>query len=89
MISGACGEAALMGVPSLMLCPTLKSGGAYEGNFSELPPELVTYGELVAEEIKAWVVVQAERGAPQMGHAMDDQQRFEKQLDKLLEGDWK
>jgi len=36
MTSGTTGEAAIFGVPSLLLCPTLKPGGPHSGWFSEL-----------------------------------------------------
>jgi len=86
MMSGVCGEAALMGVPSLMLCPTLKPGGVLEGCYSEFSSEVVTFGNLVAEEIAAWVVAHAENVALNKYRAVNDQKLFENQLDKLLDG---
>ena len=57
MSSSAVGEAVAAGVPSLMLCPTLRPGGAHDGFFRELEGEgWVTFGALDAEEIVAWIL---------------------------------
>lgn len=56
MSSGTCGEAAIFGVPSLLLCPTLKEGGAHGGWFSELVVDGVAeIGELSADHINGWL----------------------------------
>lgn len=56
MTSGATGEAAIFGVPSLLLCPTLKPGGAHSGWFAELAEDgLVEFGELELECITNWI----------------------------------
>lgn len=68
MSSSAVGEAAAAWVPSLMLCPTLRPGGAHEGFFRELESEgWVTFGTLDPNEIVAWILrcpTPAERGRP-------------------------
>lgn len=56
MSSGTCGEAAIFGVPSLLLCPTLKQGGAHGGWFSELIDDgMAELGVLDAAYINAWL----------------------------------
>lgn len=57
MTSGTAGEAAIFGVPSLLLCPTLKPGGAHCGWFAELiDSELAEFGELESEYITNWIL---------------------------------
>jgi hypothetical protein len=56
MSSGSVGEAALLGVPSLMLCPTLKQGSVHEGLFEELVESgILKLGELDEAKIGAWI----------------------------------
>lgn len=56
MSSGTCGEAAIFGVPSLLLCPTLKKGGAHDGWFSELIADRIAeLGDLDAGHINSWL----------------------------------
>jgi hypothetical protein len=56
MSSSAVGEAAALHVPSLLLCPTLKPGGAHEGFFSELLHSgMATLGSLDAQAIADWI----------------------------------
>jgi hypothetical protein len=56
MSSSAVGEAAAAQVPSLLLCPTLRPGGAHHGFFRELEGSgLVTFGELDAQAIVDWI----------------------------------
>lgn len=56
MTSGTAGEAAIFGVPSLLLCPTLRIGGALQGWFSELVEgEYAEYGVLDAKCISDWI----------------------------------
>lgn len=56
MSSGTTGEAAIFGVPSLLLCPTLKPGEVHDGWFSELAEDgLVEFGELKSECINNWI----------------------------------
>jgi hypothetical protein len=86
MSSGSAGEAALLGVPSLMLCPTLKPGGAHAGTFSELiETGMVTLGELDAGEILKWVAARAQR--PKAAARRDwqkDTLELERRLDELI-----
>ena len=86
MSSGSAGEAALLGVTSLMLCPTLKPGGAHAGTFSELiETGMATFGELDTGEILNWVAAQAER--PPVGARRDwrrDTLDLERRLDELI-----
>lgn len=56
MSSSSVGEAAVAGVPSLMLCPTLQRGGAHAGMFRELERAgQVTFGKLEAQAIVDWI----------------------------------
>lgn len=56
MSSSSVGEAAVAGVPSLMLCPTLHPGGAHDGMFRELAAAgQVTFGRLDAAAIVDWI----------------------------------
>lgn len=56
MSSSSVGEAAVAGVPSLLLCPTLQPGGAHDGMFRELERAgQVTFGQLETKEIFAWI----------------------------------
>lgn len=56
MSSGAVGNAADVGVPSLAICPTLREGGTQYGYFRELHTAgLVTYGTLRRDDILDWV----------------------------------
>jgi len=80
MSSSSVGEAASANVPSLMLCPTLRRGGAHDGFFRELEGSgLVTFGELDTEAIVAWI----ERCAPRIGRnqsGYDAEQRHQAEL---------
>lgn len=56
MSSGTCGEAAIFAVPSLLMCPTLKEGGAHGGWFSELIDEgMAELGELDVADVNDWL----------------------------------
>ena len=56
MTSGTTGEAAIFGVPTLLLCPTLKPGGAHSGWFSELADDgWAEFGELQSGYITNWI----------------------------------
>lgn len=56
MSSSAVGEAAVAGVRSLALCPTLHAGGAHHGLFRELEQDgLVAFGRLDAADIARWL----------------------------------
>ncbi len=56
MSSSAVGEAAVAGVRSLALCPTLHPGGAHHGLFRELEHDgLVTFGRLDPADIVRWL----------------------------------
>jgi len=86
MLSGVCGEAAAVGVPSLMLCPTLKNGGEFAGMFSELGASMITYGELRADEILEWVMSRAASTAPPSANVPDETLYFEKKVDQMVNG---
>ena len=56
MSSASTGEAALAGVPSLLLCPTLQPGGANHGLFLELEAAgQASFGRLDAHAIVDWL----------------------------------
>lgn len=56
MTSGSAGEAAIFGVPSLLLCPTLKPDGAHSGWFSELAHDgMIEFGELESQYVLEWI----------------------------------
>lgn len=56
MSSASVGEAALAGVPSLLLCPTLQPGGANHGLFLELEAaDQAAFGRLDAHAIVDWL----------------------------------
>lgn len=56
MSSASAGDAAEAGVPSLLLCPTLKPGGANHGLFRELEAQgQVSFGGLDAAVILDWI----------------------------------
>lgn len=56
MTSGTVGEASFFGVPSLLLCPTLKPGGAHSGWYTELIENgLAEFGELESGYISNWI----------------------------------
>jgi hypothetical protein len=87
MTSGSAGEAAMLAVPSLMLCPTLRPGGAHAGWFSELMETgLLTLGELDAERIGAWVRRTMERPAMARTRVEGERERLEGVLESLLGG---
>lgn len=87
MTSGTAGEAAIFGVPSLLLCPTLKPGGAHSGWFAELAEEgLVEFGELDPGYISNWIF--RLKRDKYKSHSKDwrlENQRFSTTLDKVLE----
>jgi hypothetical protein len=76
MSSSSAGDAAMAGVPSLLLCPTLQPGGANHGLFRELEPTgMVTFGALDARSIAAWIdecPSRAGPGAPRTADSCDD-----------------
>lgn len=54
--SMSCYDAASMGVPSLMLCPTVNKGGSYQDYFIDLENEgYVTKAKVNKENIRNWV----------------------------------
>lgn len=56
MSSMSCYDAAAMGVPSLMLCPTVQKGGIHQDRFSDLENEgYVTKIQVDKERIRNWV----------------------------------
>lgn len=56
MSSGSAGEAALMNIPSLMLCPTLREGGALCGSFDHPSIEnLISFSEPTSSNIYNWI----------------------------------
>jgi hypothetical protein len=80
MSSSSVGEAAVAGVPSLMLCPTLHAGGAHDGMFRELEiAGHVTFGQLDANAIVAWMERCPTRSI-RPGSADDIQRRHQAQL---------
>jgi hypothetical protein len=71
MSSMSCYDAAYVGVPSLMLCPTLRPGGIYEDLFDDLEREsYVTKASASVEIIKSWVA-KVERKEPRLSNLMD------------------
>jgi hypothetical protein len=80
MSSSAVGEAAAVHVPSLLLCPTLKPGGAHEGFFSELLQSgMATLGSLNAQAIAGWI-----EGCSASGRAPCDQAEAERAHQDVL-----
>lgn len=56
MCSSSVGEAAVAGVPSLLLCPTLRPGGAHDGMFRELEHAgYASFGTLDTQAIVDWI----------------------------------
>jgi hypothetical protein len=56
MSSGSAGEAALMNIPSLMLCPTLREGGAISGSFEHPSIEnFISFSEPTSSNIYNWI----------------------------------
>ena len=56
MASMSCYDAAAMGVPSLMLCPTIRKGGIYQDYFTDLENEgYVTKAKVTKEILRNWV----------------------------------
>lgn len=87
MTSGTAGEAAIFGVHSLLLCPTLKPGGAHSGWFSELAEDgMVEFGELEADYITNWIsrLSLAQHRAQRKDWKVE-RQKFALTLDKVLE----
>lgn len=75
--SSAVGEAAVAGVRSLTLCPTLHAGGAHEGLFHELRDAgMVDFGRLDATSIVGWL---AQCAPPPMRTTHDDAAAFERE----------
>ena len=72
MSSMSCYEAAAMGVPSLVLCPTVQVGGIYQNYFSDLENEgYVTKLEVDKERIRNWLH-QTQRKKPRLSNLEDD-----------------
>lgn len=86
MTSGTAGEAAIFGVPSLLLCPTLKPGGAHSGWFSELAEDgLVEFGELEPRYITNWISqLSAVKHKSQRKNWSVEREKFYATLDKVL-----
>lgn len=56
MSSGSAGEAAQLRVPSLMLCPTLREGGALYGSFTITDcQEIISFQEATTENVYNWI----------------------------------
>jgi hypothetical protein len=57
MSSQSCYDSAICGIPSLVLCPTVKFGGVYFGMFKDLiDKNMVNIGELDNDDIIDWVM---------------------------------
>lgn len=70
--SMSCYDAASMGVPSLMLCPTVQKGGFYQDYFIDLENEgYVTKAKVNKEKIRNWVY-QAHKLKPRLSNLEDD-----------------
>lgn len=66
-------EAAFLGVPSLLLCPTLQSGACYEYMFQDLRQAgYATLGAFNAEAIAAWAHAAQRRNQPFQTEKGDD-----------------
>ncbi len=86
MTSGSVGEAAIFGVPSLLLCPTLKPQGAHSGWFVELTDGgLVEFGDLDSSYISNWVQGIAVRNPTKRKNWKIEEQKFFLALDQVLE----
>lgn len=87
MTSGTAGEAAIFGVPSLLLCPTLKPGGAHSGWFTELAKEgVVEFGELESGYITKWILrLSTDKDKSQQKDWKLERDKFAMTLDKVLE----
>lgn len=87
MSSGAAGEAAIFGVPSLLLCPTLKPGRAHSGWFTELADAgLAEFGELESECITNWIS-RLPKIQPEAQHknCESEHRKFAAVLDRVLQ----
>lgn len=80
MSSSSVGEAAVAGVPTLLLCPTLHPGGAHDGMFKELAADgMATFGRLEADSIVAWISSQPLlTPADRPGYDVERQQRAQR-----------
>lgn len=87
MTSGTAGEAAIFGVPSLLLCPTLKPGGAHSGWFSELAESgLAEFGELDSGHITNWISrLPYARKKTNRKDWKEERRKFAMTLDKVFE----
>lgn len=87
MSSGTCGEAAIFGVPSLLLCPTLKKGGAHSGWFSELIDEgMAELGELDVGYVNAWLGrVKNSARTSKRKDWQEERRQFLEALDRIIE----
>jgi hypothetical protein len=72
MTSMTCYEAAVFGVSSLMLCPTILPGSIYEDYFSDLVAEgYVTKAAVSREQLRTWVQV-VEKMKPRHSNLYDE-----------------
>lgn len=56
MISGSAYDAALFGIPSLLLCPTLQKGQIHDHYFTDLiASHMATLGNMIESDILTWV----------------------------------
>ena len=87
MTSGSTGEAAIFGVPSLLLCPTLKPGGAHSGWFSELAEDgIVEFGQLDPDYINKWISrLFTARSKPHQIDWKEERRKFATTLDRIIE----
>ena len=71
MVSMTAYDAAFLGIRSLMLCPTLKVGGAYELMFKDLEAQgFLTRGDFDVQKIQVWL--QASTKMPRVLPAQSD-----------------
>lgn len=73
MASMSCYDAAAMGVPSLMLCPTIQSDGVHKGWFQDLVEEgYVTKAHVSLDYLNSWVS-SIDRLPPRIANLYDDE----------------
>lgn len=72
MSSMACYDAAVVGLPSLMICPTVQKGAIYQDAFSELEIDgYLTKAKICKEMLRNWVH-KTERIKPRLSNLNDD-----------------
>jgi hypothetical protein len=83
MASMSCYDAAAMGVPSLMLCPTIQPGGVHEDWFEDLVEEgYVTKNKVDKKLLQNWVQA-VEKIEPRLSN-LNDEDSWENAVEWLL-----